>query len=161
MQALRNFWSERAPRERAWLTAAGAVLGAAVFYLVAVEPAWLGSHRLERSLPATRAADAELKSLLAEARSLRDKPAAAVSGGDPRALIEGSAQRAGFKPTRIAAGAEGEWVASFANVPFAAWSGWLTELERSSGLRVIAVKAKAAPTPGQVDLELSLRARRN
>lgn len=161
MQALRNFWSERAPRERAWLAGAAVLIAAAVFFLAAIEPAWLGSQRLERSLPATRAADAELKSLLAEARSLREKPAAAVSGGDPRALIESSAQRAGFKPARIAAGAEGEWQVSFANVPFAAWSAWLAELERGSGMRVIAVKAKAAPTPGQVDIELSLRARRN
>lgn len=160
MSALRNLWAQRAPRERLWIAAGGALVGAALIFLLAIEPAWVGTQRLERSLPATRAASAQLDALLAEARSLRERPAVAVAAGDWRALIEQSASRAGLKPTRLAAGAEGEWQLAFTGVPYAAWSTWLAEFERASGAKVVAVRARAAATPGSADIELSLRAPR-
>lgn len=160
MQALQAFWSQRAPRERLWIAAGGGVLAVAIVYLLAIEPAWLGTQRLERSLPATRAASAELDTLLAEARSLREAPAVAVATGDWRALLEQSATRAGLKPARLTAGAAGEWQIAFSGVPYAAWSTWLADFERSSGAKVVAVRVRAASAPGTADIELSLRAPR-
>ena len=158
MEALRNFWSERAPRERVWLAAGLLVVVAALVYLVLIEPAWQGTRKLERSLPATRAQSAELGALLAQARELRDRPQSAqVSGGDIRAALEASLKRVGLKPTRLAVGAEGDLQLAFAKVDYAAWSRWLAEAEREFGLRVLAVNATAVQPAGAADIELTLR----
>lgn len=158
MGALRHFWSERAPRERAWLAAGALVVTVALIYLVLIEPAWQGTRKLERSLPATRAQSVELAALLAQARELRVRPQSAqVVGGDVRAALEASLKRAGLKPARLAVGAEGDLQLSFTKVDYAAWSRWLAEAERENGLRVLAVSATAVPPPGAADIELTLR----
>lgn len=158
MEALRKFWSERAPRERAWLAAGVLVVAAALVYLVLIEPAWQGTRKLERSLPTTRAQSAELAALLAQARELRDRPQSAqVAGGDVRAALEASLKRAGLKPTRLAVGAEGDLQLAFAKVDYAVWSRWLAEAEREFGLRVLAVNATAVQPAGAADIELTLR----
>ncbi|HXF47680.1 MAG TPA: type II secretion system protein GspM, partial [Burkholderiaceae bacterium] len=64
MDALAQFWGERAPREKAALLAGAAVVLAAIVYLLLIEPAATGIARLERSLPATRAQAAKLEALL-------------------------------------------------------------------------------------------------
>ena len=63
MDAIKQFWLERAPRERLILGAGGIVLIAVLLYLMLIEPAWSGIGRLERSLPQQRAQAAELESL--------------------------------------------------------------------------------------------------
>ena len=157
MEKLRQFWLERAPRERLWLASGGVFVALVLVYLLAIEPAWKGTQRLERSLPATRAANAELSAILAEARNLRERPAVAVAGGDARAALEASTKRAGLKPARLQTGADGDIQLVFANVPYAAWSTWLASAERELGVRVISAKIKATTTPGNADVELALR----
>jgi general secretion pathway protein M len=158
MDALRSFWSERAPRERAWLAVGGLVVAAALIYLLLIEPAWQGTRKLERSLPATRAQSAELAALLAQARELRERPQSALpAAGDARAALEASLKRAGLKPARLTVGAEGDLQLAFAKVDYASWSRWLAEAERENGLRVLAVNATAVPPAGAADIELTLR----
>ena len=55
MDKLRQFWLERAPRERMILAAGVLLLLLAVLYLMLIEPAFTGIRRLERSLPQQRA----------------------------------------------------------------------------------------------------------
>ncbi|MEF9995809.1 MAG: type II secretion system protein GspM [Burkholderiaceae bacterium] len=160
MEKLRQFWLERAPRERMWLAAGGVFVALAAGFLIALEPAWKGMARLERSLPATRAASAELNAMLAQARGLRERPAVAVAAGDIRSAIDASTQRAGVKPARLQAAADGDLQLGFANVPYAAWSSWLAAAERELGVRAVSVKIKATRTPGHADIDLALRAPR-
>jgi len=56
MESLRQFWAERAPRERLILGAGASIVLIAVLYLVLIEPAWTGIGRLERTLPFARIA---------------------------------------------------------------------------------------------------------
>lgn len=158
MDALREFWSQRAPRERLALSAAFAVLLLAVAYLLLIEPAASGIARLERSLPAARLQAQQLDQLLAEVTSLRARPqVATLSPAEARSALERSLQGAGLQASRIAPLADGDLQIAFANVQYAAWSTWLADAERELGAKVNVVSARATGTPGAADIEATLR----
>jgi general secretion pathway protein M len=159
MDALRQFWIERAPRERMILGFGGAVLLLALLYLLLVEPAWTGIGRLERSLPQQRAKAAELDALLGEVKSLKSQPqVATVSPTEVKGAIEASLKRAGLKTTRMVPLSDGDMQLTFANVPYGTWAAWLAGIERELGARTISVVVTGKDgTPGNVDAELALR----
>jgi general secretion pathway protein M len=159
MEALKQFWSERAPRERAILLVGGVLLALVVIYLVAIEPAWTGIARLEKSLPQQRANAAELETLLAEVKATKARPAVAtMSASDARSALEQSLTRAGIKASRIVPLSDGDIQLTFADVPVGRWAPWLAGVERELGARSTAVMITGRPaTPGNVDVELALR----
>jgi len=159
MEALKQFWIERAPRERAILGVGAGVVLIAVLYLVLIEPAWTGIGRLERSLPQQRSLAAELDALLGEVRGLKSQPqVATVSPSEVRGAIETSLTRAGMKATRIVPLSDGDIQLTFANVPYGTWAAWLAGIERELGARTTSVVITGKDgTPGNVDAELALR----
>lgn len=159
MDRLKQFWLERAPRERAILAAGGFLLLVAVLYLTLVEPAFTGIRRLERALPQQRAQAAEVDSLLSEVKVLRSKPqAATVSPSEVRGAIEASLKRAGLKAARVVPLTDGDMQLTFTDVPFGAWATWLAGIERELGARTTSVVINGKPAnPGNVDAELALR----
>ncbi|UCG99161.1 MAG: type II secretion system protein M [Burkholderiales bacterium] len=158
MEALRNFWSQRAPRERLILGAAGAVLLCAAIFLLLIEPAAVGIPRLQRGLPAMRTQAEQLDRLLAEVNSLKAKPQAAVlPAAEAREALERSLAAAGLKASRIVPVGEGALQITFADVPYAAWSTWLAGAERELGAKASVVMTRATGTPGAADIEVSLR----
>jgi general secretion pathway protein M len=159
MNALIQFWSERAPRERAILGLGAAVVLAAIVYLLMIDPAWSGSRALERSLPATRAQAAQLDSYLAEANVLKSRPqVAAVGAAEARATVEKSLAAAGMKAARVLPLSDTDTQLSLANVPYAGFTSWLAESERTLGLRVYSLSARRVSAAGYADIELVLRA---
>jgi general secretion pathway protein M len=159
MDALKQFWAERAPRERSILMVGGILLLAVIAYLILVEPAWTGIARLERSLPQQRANAAELEALLAEVKSLKARPAVAtMSATDARGALEGSLSKAGLKATRIVPLSDGDIQLTFSDVPVSKWAPWLASIERELGARSTAVTVTGRDAaPGNVDVELALR----
>lgn len=159
MDKLRQFWLERAPRERMILAAGVLLLLLAVLYLMLIEPAFTGIRRLERSLPQQRAQAAEIEALLAEVKTLRSRPqAATVSPAEVRGAIEASLGRSGLKASRMVPLADGDMQLGFTDVPFGAWALWLAGIERELGARTTSVVVNGKPaTPGNVDAELALR----
>lgn len=159
MDALKQFWSERAPRERSILLAGGALLLAVLVYLIAIEPAWTGIARLERSLPQQRANAAELEALLAEVKATRSRPAVAtMSAADARGALESSLARAGLKAARIVPLSDGDVQLTFSDVPVSKWAPWLANAERELGARSTAVTVTGRDaTPGNIDVDLALR----
>ncbi len=158
MDALRDFWNQRAPRERLALGLAATVIAAAAVYLLLIEPAATGIPRLERSLPAARTQAAQLDQLLAEVANLKARPQVAVlPPAEARAALEKSLEAAGLKAARIASLADGDLQLTFANVPYAAWSTWLADTERQLGAKAHVVTARATATAGAADIEMVLR----
>ncbi len=159
MEALKLFWAERVPRERAILLVGGFALLAVIAFLLLIEPAYTGIARLERSLPQQRAGAAELDSLLSEVKAMRARPqVASVSAGDVRAAIDTSLGRAGIKAARIVPLSDGDMQMTFSDVPYASWAPWLAGVERELGARATSVTIAARDkTPGNVDVELALR----
>jgi general secretion pathway protein M len=157
-QEFQQYWSERAPRERRLLTVGAIFLLLLTLYFLLVYPAASGIARLQRLVPQTRLQAGELEALVAEAKSLRSlAPAAAPGGADARAAIGTSLEAAGLKTTHNVPMANGEVHLSFVDVPFSKWATWLASAERSLGVHAVAVTVKAAATPGNTDIELSLR----
>jgi general secretion pathway protein M len=159
MDALKQFWAERAPRERMILGVGGTVLLIVVLYLVLIEPAWSGIGRLERSLPQQRAQAAELDALLGEVKAMKSQPQVAmVSPSEVKGAIETSLARSGLKAARMVPLSDGDMQLTFANVPYGTWASWLAGIERELGARTmtLVVTGKDA-TPGNVDAELALR----
>jgi general secretion pathway protein M len=162
LEPLRQFWSEREPRERTALAAAAAVAGTAVLYLALIDPAYSAIARLQRSLPNARAQSAQLNALLAEARALKSRPAVASAGGsDTPAAIEQSLAAAGLKAARVVPLANGALQLTFSNVRYAAWSVWLASAERELGMHAVSVTVRATRVPGNADVELALRSGRD
>jgi general secretion pathway protein M len=158
MDALRAFWSQRAPRERLALALAAAVVFFVAVYLLLIEPAAAGLPRRQTTQPAARTQAEQLDRLLAEVASLKAKPQPAIlAPADSRSALEKSLEAAGLKASRIISLADGDLQITFANVPFAAWSTWLAGAERELGARASVVTARATSTPGAADIELSLR----
>lgn len=159
MEALRLFWAERMPRERAILLAGGAALLAAIVFLLLIEPAYKGIGRLERSLPQQRTGAAELEALLSEVKSMRARPqVASVSSSEVRAAVEASLGRAGIKAARVVPLSDGDLQLTFSDVPYGSWAPWLAGIERELGARATSVTVNARDkTPGNVDVELALR----
>jgi general secretion pathway protein M len=159
MDALRQFWAERAPRERSILAAGGALLALVLVYWLLIEPAWTGITRLERSLPQLRANAAELESLLSEVRALRARAGVAnVSAAEARGAIDASLARSGVKAARVVPLSDGDMQLTFSDVSFGHWAPWLAGIERELGARATAVTVTGRDaTPGNVDVELALR----
>jgi len=159
MDALKLFWAERAPRERAILLVGSFALLAVLVFLLLIEPAYTGIGRLERSLPQQRNGAAELEALLSEVKTMRARPqVASVSAGDVRAAIDTSLTRAGIKAARIVPLSDGDMQLTFSDVPYASWAPWLAGIERELGARATSVTVSARDkTPGNVDVELALR----
>lgn len=159
MEALKQFWAERAPRERSILLIGGTLLLLVIVYLVAIEPAWTGIARLQRSLPQQRANAAELEALLAEVKATKARPAiATMSGADARSALETSLTRAGIKATRIVPLSDGDIQLTFSDVPVSKWAPWLANAERELGARSTAVTVTGREAaPGNVDVDLALR----
>lgn len=158
MNAIAQFWTERAPREKAILASGAAIVLIALLYLLAIEPAVSGIARLERGLPQTRAQAAKLDALLGEVKNLKSRAqVATVSPQEARGALEKSLAAAGLKAARIVPLADGDLQLTFANVPYATWAAWLARTERELGARATSVNATATATPGNVDVELALR----
>jgi general secretion pathway protein M len=153
-----QFWSERAPRERRILTLGGLFLLALALYFALIAPAANGIGRLQRLLPQTGAQAAELEALVAEAKSLRGLPPVGAPGmTDARAAIATSLEAAGLQAAHNVPTPNGDLHLSFVDVPYSKWATWLATAEKTLGVHAIAVTVKAAATPGNTDIELTLR----
>ncbi|HEX4598474.1 MAG TPA: type II secretion system protein M [Burkholderiaceae bacterium] len=160
LETLRQFWSEREPRERLAI-AAGLLFAVVVLLYLMIEPAYSSISRLKRSLPSARAQSAQLQALLGEVHALKSRPAvAAAAATDAPTAIQKSLAAAGLKAARVVPLANGALQLTFANVPYAAWSVWLATAERELGLRATAVTVKATATAGNADVDLALRSGR-
>jgi general secretion pathway protein M len=158
LDAAREFWEQRQPRERLWIAAAGTLVVMALVYLTLIEPALSGIARLQRALPSLRAQSAELQTLLAESRALRSRPAVAGSGAQQmQPAVEQSLAGAGLKAARIVPLSGGALQLTFNDVSYSAWSAWLARAERELGMHAVSVTARAAQAPGNADIELALR----
>ena len=149
-----RFWAERTPRERTILLAGGALLLAAVLWLLLIEPALDGRARWQKDLPALRADYAQMQALAQQAGSA-PPPAAGAARAD-RAAIERSLNDAGLKPQSLNVGDE-LVRASFNDVSFSALGEWLQRAQRESRLVVSEASVNARERIDRVDASVSLR----
>lgn len=133
MNALRERWAALAARERLLLVLAALIMGAAVVWLVGVQPAW----RTLRSAPAEQAKLEvqwqTMQRLAAEARTLRASPplapalaAQALQGATTRLGASGKLSLQGDRAVLTLNGAQGPDIAQ-----------WLAEARRGARARPV------------------------
>lgn len=157
-QAAARFWAERNAGERRTLAAGGVVLALIAGYLVLVQPAMDGLGRLRRELPQLQARAAQVDALVVQARHLRELPAAAVPAtADARAALDHSLAAAGLRPVHRAQTGTDMLQLRFHDVPYANWTIWLAHAQSALKVRAVAVTATALTTPGNADIDCTLR----
>jgi general secretion pathway protein M len=160
---MRQWWQARSASERRMLGLGMVAVGAALYYLLALEPLLLARERIETRLAAERALGAELSALTAEAARLRlrgDTRRLFDADGSLLAVVNVSAARAGTqRATKRMTPLGASGVTLFLDdVAFADLATWLVALDVEYGVEVERA-ALDSVRPGVVDAQLTLRAR--
>ena len=148
-------WLARTEQERRFLAAGGAVVLAALLYLLFMAPALEGRAQLRRTLPQLNQQAAELKDLAKEASTLAQAPETHVVPLT-REVVSGSLSGRGLNPESLSV--NGEYIKlQLNNVAFANLATWLDEQRRANRLLVQDAVVTSLPAAGQVDASLTLR----
>jgi general secretion pathway protein M len=128
----------------------------AAVYLLLLEPAWQGRHRLDRELPVLRAQLARVDQLADEVIRLSSSPGGMESPQAARARLEQSVDSAGMRASMTQLQQTGSlFDVRFRAVPFAQWLVWLEAAGRDARLRVVDVNVTREATPGMVTARVS------
>ena len=151
----RDFWALRQPRERAFLIALAALVGAAIL----AQAIW-ASHqaraRLKKQIPQLRQQVEILQRKAAEVQQLRTQqpnPApiegsallsAAVASAHAAALPDAARQLQLEGPGRLRLRA---------TLPFDRWIEWAAALQRDGRIRLVTCRIEAAAAPGSATID--------
>ena len=149
---LRQFWEDRAERERQYLTVAALFVVLALIYLIGIEPALTGREELKRALPVLRQQSAQMHQMAQELAAI---PSAENRHEVTRELIESALTGNALKAQTLSVN-DGTVRAQFAGVALSGLQGWLLELQKSSGLFVQEIKI-TGQEGGLVSANLTLR----
>jgi general secretion pathway protein M len=129
-------WSALGTRERAWVTAAGAVVGAFLLWSIAIQPAWRTTQASPAQLDRLESQVQTMRQLSAEATELRNAPQ--VSPTQAGAALQAAIQRLGSRAQVVLQGDR-------ATVTVKGLSGndlsnWLAEVRSSARARATEVQ---------------------
>ncbi|HYR35188.1 MAG TPA: type II secretion system protein GspM [Burkholderiales bacterium] len=151
---MKQWWIGLSRRERLAVIAASVLVGAALLYLVGIEPAWRARNRLAAELPRLRAEAVELDALAAEAKNLKGRTRAPEAPAQTKAALGRM-----LAERNIAVGTirddEDRLVVSARRADAAAWLAWLQEVSTELPLRVSSARL-ARVAPGVVDADVTL-----
>ena len=154
-QRLREFWSERAPRERALLACGALAIALVALYLFLWQPGLAASQRLAATLPKLRAQVELMRAQQSEIAALRKSTGTGAQGGDLRTVLQSSVARAPFGKSvqRIDAASGDRATVLVASADFDEWLRWVAEVQREAGARLERCRISALDTPGLVRAE--------
>jgi general secretion pathway protein M len=154
-QRLREFWNERAPRERALLAGGALAVALVALYLFLWQPGLAASRRLSATLPKLRAQAELMRAQQSEIAALRKSAGTAAQGGDLRLLLQSSVGRAPFAKSvqRMDASSSERATVLVAAANFDDWLRWVAEAQREAGARLERCRISAVDTPGMVRAE--------
>ncbi|MEQ8234260.1 MAG: type II secretion system protein GspM [Gammaproteobacteria bacterium] len=160
---MRAWWQARSPSERIVLGAGAAVVLAALYYVLVVEPLALERERLRVRVGAQLALNSELAAAADEARRLRantDSRRRFTPGESILSVVNATAARTGTREflRRINPVGAGAVSLYLDDVAFADLARWLVMLDEGHGVEVERAVLDAVRA-GVVDAQLTLRAR--
>lgn len=152
-------WRGLGRREQRMVFGAALVIGLAVLYLFAFEPAWLGRQTVGKELVAARSEAAQLDALAGEARRLSGSTAPIASPQSIRATLEKSIEFAGLKTGLAQISVSGDLIdVRFKSVPFTQVLVWLDAALRETRVRVVDANVSREAGGGMVSMRLALEA---
>ena len=153
------FWSDRNPKERQQMLAIGAVIAAALIYLVLLEPALSGRAQLRKSLPDLRQKSAEMQQLAQQAAALVSN----IAPPPPQLTkdsIEAALASKGLKAQSVVITEDSVRV-QMSTASFAGLVDWLDDAQKVMRLSVIDTTITALPGSDTVSATLTLRQQKN
>jgi general secretion pathway protein M len=151
---VKAWWTGLSRRERTAVMAAALLVGAAVLYLAAVEPAWRTRARLSAELPRLRAEVVQTDALAAEAKKLRTRTRTLESPAQTKAALEKLLAEKNLPAAALRE--EGErLVLSVRRVEVGPWLAWLKDASTELPLRISSARISRV-APGLVDAEVAL-----
>jgi len=148
----RAAWQGLAPRERRLVALAAGVVGLALLWAVAVQPAWRTLARAPAEIDRLDAQLQAMQALATEAQALRDTPA--VPPEQARAALEAATTRLGDKAQLAPAGER--IVVRFNGVAPGALREWLAEARAGARARPVAVALQRSGEGFSGSIELVL-----
>ena len=147
---LRKIWESRSPRDRVVIAIVAAVVGAALYFLLA-QSAYRARAQLDVSVSALRAQAARLNLDATELARVRALPAPAAAQTDLRTLLQTRAEAAGLARAlvRIDAPDPHQVQVVFGAVAFAEWLAWVASLQ-AEHIRLDTGRIEALSAPGMV-----------
>jgi type II secretory pathway component PulM len=161
VEAIRELWRAREPRERLVIAVGLGALALAVLWAHVWDPIVRDRARLVKALPTLRAQAQGVATQGAEAERLRNAARSRGTPSAPDAAIGEAAKALGLGEAigTVTAAGEGRVQVALKPVPFDALMRLLGELGARHGLAVESLIVRAAPEPGRVQVEtLTLRA---
>lgn len=137
----RAYWRVRAPRERAALVAAGAVIGLFILWLLFIQPAWRTLRDTPAQIDQLDAQLQQMQRLAAEGQSLRG--VAAVSQVQAAAALKSATDRLGDKGRMSMQGDRASL--SLNGVSPEALRGWLLEARSAARARPVEAQLSRGP----------------
>ena len=151
---MKQWWVGLSRRERLAVIAASTIVGIALLFLVAIEPAWRARARLANELPRLRAETVEIDALAAEAKKLKVRTRSAEPPAQTKAALTKLLAERNIAINTIREEDE-RLVVSARRADAAAWLGWLQEASSELPLRVSAARMSRVAA-GVVDAEVTL-----
>ncbi|MFD4839001.1 type II secretion system protein GspM [Achromobacter sp. NPDC058515] len=161
----RQRYQALAPRERRLVAGAALLLGAALAFVMLIEPPLNTVGKLQAELPALRAQAAAVADLTAQAAALRQRSATPVGAMPGKGELAASLERAGLPAGQWSLGeaeAGGGVELSLNQAPSSALLRWLDGAGRDWGLAITqvdlrrAANANGRPLPGLVNGKVTL-----
>ena len=155
MEALRELWNAREPRERRVIAAGLGALLVAVLWAYVWEPISTDRERLVATLPKLRAQAQQVATQGAEVERLRNAARSRGTPSAPDAAIGAAAKSLGLGEAigTVTALGEGRLQVAVKPVAFDALVRFLGELAAAQGLAVESLVVRVAPEPGRVQVE--------
>ena len=159
-QRVREFWNERAPRERALLVGGALAVALVALYLFLWQPGLAAGRRLSAALPKLRAQVELMRAQQAEIAALRKSTPTAAQTGDLRPLLQSSLARAPFFKSvqRIDAPSGERATVVVGSADFDDWLRWAADAQREAGARLERCRITALGAPGMVRAEATFAA---
>jgi general secretion pathway protein M len=136
------------------IAAAAAVVGLAMVYAVAVEPAWMTRARVAREMPQLQEQLAQVEALREEVRLLKAQGFGAQSVDALGVAAQQSLERVGMQAIVRTEGKRA-LVVSAKSVPAAPWFAWMEQFGREARVRLVHVRVASIDSPGMVEAEAS------
>jgi general secretion pathway protein M len=150
--ALQRAWQGLAPRERQWVLAAAALLGALLLWLLAVQPAWRTLASAPARIDRLDAEWADMQRLARETQALRGAPPLALP--QAQAALRAATERLGEKASVQLTGERA--VVTVNSLAPGVLRDWLAELRAGARARPVLVQLQKSGEGFSGRIELAL-----
>jgi general secretion pathway protein M len=150
-----KFWASLGARERRLLLAMAGVLGVALMYLLAFEPAWQGRQKISKALPALRLEVAQVDALAGE---IKRTSALVLTSSAVRGLrdeVQRSLDRAGLK-SAVVTGSDEAVEVKLAGVSFQEVLNWQQAVQKDLRVRTVRMSIARDTKAGAVSVQASI-----